>query len=300
MRTDIALRRNIISIYGQDGEAWLKDLPSTINHLAELWGFQEIKPFGNLTYNYCASVSISGSEAGRVLKISADSKRYKMEIQALKAFGSGVPKIYFSDDDHRAFLMEKLSPGFSLKNLVLSGEDDKATQMLAECILNLHKNKPQADDSIFKHLKEWIPDFETLRGFMPENLRLKGMNLFKELCSDTLEDRLLHFDLHHDNIISDGDSWKAIDPHGYIGDPVAEIGTMIRNPWDAFPENRSLEQIVDRRIEIMHDVLSFDLYRMNTWAFCVTLLSEVWSIQHMGHKHKVDINFLETLERRTK
>lgn len=299
MSADTAFRRNIISIYGQDGEAWLKGLPSTINHLAELWGFHKIRAFENLTYNYCASVSIKDSGVDRVLKISPDPKSYKIEIQALKAFGSSVPKIYFCDDNRCAFLMEKLTPGLSLKSLVLAGQDDKATQILAECILNLHKNKPQLDKS-FKHLKEWIPDLDKLKGFMPENLRLRGIKLFTDLCSDTTEDRLLHFDLHQDNIILDGDSWKAIDPHGYIGDPVAEIGTMIRNPWDAFPTHRSLEQVVDRRIQIMHDVLGFDLYRMNAWAFCVTLLSEVWSIQDMGPGHKVDVNFLEVLERRTK
>jgi streptomycin 6-kinase len=41
----------------------------------------------------------------------------------------------------------------------------------------------------------------------------------------------LHGDLHHDNILFDGlGQWRAIDPHGLIGDPVYDAANFFGNP----------------------------------------------------------------------
>jgi streptomycin 6-kinase len=41
----------------------------------------------------------------------------------------------------------------------------------------------------------------------------------------------LHGDLHHENILSDGSGqWRAIDPHGLIGDPVYDAANFFGNP----------------------------------------------------------------------
>ena len=114
------------------------------------------------------------------------------------------------------------------------------------------------------------------------------------------EDVLLHGDLHHGNVLSYEEGWLAIDPHGYLGHPVAEIGAMIRKPWDAFPSNKPLKETIDRRISILHEELSFDIHHMNAWAYCTTALSEIWSIQDQGSGHQVDLDFLSVLEERVK
>jgi streptomycin 6-kinase len=291
------LSANISAIYGSAGELWLAQLPDAISQLSQKWEFQPLSAMSNLTYNYCAVVLMEGSQEKRVLKISPDSKRYLAELRALKALGSKVPRVYLSDPGTRAFLMEKLDPGISLKSLVLSGNDDQATEALAKCILGLQEEPPiQIAD--FPHLRDFLPRFQILKGFLPQSLLSLGVDLFASLCQDNSNDRLLHFDLHQDNVIQDGLSWRAIDPQGYVGHPIAEVGAMIRNPWDAFPGHIPMGVVIDRRIQILHEVLGFDLKSLNAWAFCITLLSEVWSVEDMGPQHRLDLDLLELLAKR--
>ena len=65
---------------------------------------------------------------------------------------------------------------------------------------------------------------------MGSDARYRVESIFNELCADCSNDIILHGDLHHDNILQSDTSWSVIDPHGYIGDPCAEVGPMIFNP----------------------------------------------------------------------
>lgn len=103
--------------------------------------------------------------------------------------------------------------------------------------------------------------------------------MFHELIRDRTQDVLLHGDLHHGNILSNGTTWKIIDPHGYVGDPAFEAGAMIYNPCDCFPKERSISQIVERRLKILAEELPFDGKRIKAWAYCRTLLSIAWTFE---------------------
>ena len=50
-------------------------------------------------------------------------------------------------------------------------------------------------------------------------------------CSRTTSEAVvLHGDLHHDNVLRDGDGWVVIDPHGYVGDPGSRAGDDALQP----------------------------------------------------------------------
>lgn len=56
----------------------------------------------------------------------------------------------------------------------------------------------------------------------------------RSLLAQTHDVRPLHGDLHHDNILFDGkDRWRAIDPHGLMGDPVYDVANVFGNPLGA-------------------------------------------------------------------
>ena len=46
---------------------------------------------------------------------------------------------------------------------------------------------------------------------------------YKKIEPLNLDKFVLHGDLHHENIILDGDTYKAIDPHGRIGEKYVRI-----------------------------------------------------------------------------
>jgi streptomycin 6-kinase len=81
--------------------------------------------------------------------------------------------------------------------------------------------------------------------------------LYAELLPSQEAQVVLHGDLHHYNILSSGDQWKAIDPKGVIGEPVYETGALLRNPFGLLDRPNPLK-LTERRIAILSELLGFD------------------------------------------
>jgi streptomycin 6-kinase len=221
-------------------------------------------------------------------------KNIETEVLWLKCFNKGVPKIYWHDEAHDAFLMERLEPGQSLKAFVKAGDDDTATRIICQTIRELQSH--QQKQSEFTHLSELAGSLSVLKNHLDNRMLSKAESLFRELTTDKTQDVILHGDLHHDNILSSGPNWKVIDPHGYVGDPVSEIGSMIYNFWDCFPHDRSIPQVVERRLHILVEELSFDPQKMKAWAFCKTVLSIAWTFEDHGTIPEFEIEVLSAID----
>ena len=280
---------NISDIYGELGKTWLKDLPIHIERICIQWNVQFVKPIPDLSYNFVGIVKIhSGVDA--ILKMAPVKEHIASEAHWLHCFTSGVATLYEYNELENAILMEQLKPGQSLKSLVKEGKDDDATRIICRTIKNIQSH--QIESFAFKHLSEMAYGFDLLIGHIDERLISKAKTLFHEHTNDRKNDVVLHGDLHHDNILSSGDDWKAIDPHGYVGDPVFEVGPMIYNPLDgSFPKDKSLSEIVKRRIAILQEELPFDPQRIKDWTFCMALLSAAWTIEGHGNlpEHVIEV-----------
>lgn len=116
-------------------------------------------------------------------------------------------------------------------------------------------------------------------------------SVFNNLCANRSNDIILHGDLHHDNILQSDTSWNVIDPHGYIGDPCAEVGPMIFNPLDCFPKYLSIQNIIETRLNILAEMLPFDLERIKAWAFCLALRSAAWDVEGFNspNDHTIEV-----------
>lgn len=109
----LVFKENVVGICGERGREWLKDLPETINEIAENWSLAVGSPFQNLSYNYVAPC---GGADGRqaVLKIGLPkiNSVFFNEPNYLKAFnGNGMVKLLRFDESARAMLLERLIPG---------------------------------------------------------------------------------------------------------------------------------------------------------------------------------------------
>ena len=75
---------------------------------------------------------------------------------------------------------------------------------------------------------------------IPAQTLQKARKIRDQLLKMAMLDVLLHGDLHHDNILQNGDDearhsfsdggWLVIDPKGVIGESAYEVAAFIRNP----------------------------------------------------------------------
>ena len=298
MNLNSAFIKNIEAAYGQQGQEWLANLESHIKKLAALWQFEFIKPLPDLTYNFVGTVKVAGKTA--IIKTAPPAAKLMKEAKWLQAFTNDVPAIYHIDQENNAYLMEQLQPGSSLKQLVKQGSDDEATKIIAKVILALQASTNPLKANNYPHLSSHAPTFHLLKDHVDKQILTRGMALFKLLCQNHSNDTLLHGDLHHDNILKKGNSWSVIDPHGYIGEACAEVGPMIFNPLDCFPDNLPLKDIINNRLRILANNLPFALGRIRAWGFCLALRSAAWDVEGFGepNQHTLDVAQLlfESLE----
>lgn len=272
---------NIHTIYGNAGESWLKDLPHLIQDLAIKWHFRFRKPMDDLSYNFVGLVEMKDTSQTAIVKIAPERGALNREIKWLKCMENGVPRVYETDESLTAYLMEHLKPGESLKKLLKQDDDDQATRIICRTMRTLH-SRQQDKGNAFPHLSENAKSLSILEGKLDSQLLSKAQRLFQDLTIDRATDVLLHGDLHHANILANEGDWKAIDPHGYIGDPTAEVGAMVRNFTEDLPNPPSLEKIIERRLKIMEEELPFDPQRIKNWAYCITICSLAWSFEDHG------------------
>jgi streptomycin 6-kinase len=88
--------------------------------------------------------------------------------------------------------------------------------------------------------------------------------------------RLLHGDLHHENILSAGNStWKAIDPKGVIAETACELIPFFMNNL----EGKHIAAAISERINVFSEELKIDRARIIHWGIFRSVLSAYWKIE---------------------
>jgi streptomycin 6-kinase len=190
--------------------------------------------------------------------------------------GAGAVKVL--DHDDRAMLLERAVPGRTLTELAIAERDDEATAILCDVIAALHR--PELPAQRFPSVEDWGHELAEYRRSgdtrIPAALRDRAMGLLADLADSQGPRRLLHGDLHHDNILFDERrGWLAIDPKGVVGESSYEVGAGLRNPTPDFV----VPSIIERRVGIICERLGFDRKRVVGWAFAQSVLSTVWLVE---------------------
>ena len=214
-----------------------------------------------------------------VLKLMRRNGDESRAGEVLEAFaGPGVVRVYAHRED--VLLLERLIPGTPLVSLVRSGNDEEATDIIADVIRRI---SPAAPSNRFPTVQEWSRSFERYAASgdrqIPPPLVAEAHGLYLELCASQRNVRLLHGDLHHYNVLYDDDrGWVAIDPKGVIGEIEYELGACLRNPFER-PDLLSDASVVQSRVARFAMKLHLDPDRVLAWAFSQAVLSAIWSIE---------------------
>ncbi|GAA4454063.1 aminoglycoside phosphotransferase family protein [Phytohabitans houttuyneae] len=274
------LERNVVGVWGAEGAAWLAGLPALRDRVARTWGLTLGEPYP-LSYHWVAPATRPDGTAA-VLKLGVPGADHlPVEAATLECWdGAGAVRLLAYEPAWGALLLERADPGTAASALV-PGRDAEATAAIIAVMRRLHA-VPVPDgglpplesqgEAFARHLRVYPGDHP-----LPRALVERAGRLFDELCASATARVLLHGDLHHDNVLrAKREPWLAIDPHGVVGDPGYEAGSMVHNP-DPDRREDELLALVPARIEQLADGMGLPVERVTAWAFVKAVLSEVWS-----------------------
>ena len=268
-----AFHSNIISIYRKQGESWLDELPELVTAIASRLDLRDLKEVTNLTYNYV----LSGFRGDNpiILKLGLDNADLKQEAFALKCFaGCGAVKVLAEDDG--MLLLERAVPGTFLKSY-FPNQEHQSIEIACEAMRRLHQaNIPK--DHPFPHIKDWLAALDK-EWSIPDEYLQKARQLRDQLLKTAEPDVLLHGDLHHDNILQNGNDWLVIDPKGVIGEPAYEVAAFITNPMPDLINIQDSEEIIQMRIAMFSDLLNVPRTKIADWCFVQAVLAWIWALE---------------------
>lgn len=275
---------NIISIYGEKGQAWLNELPQIVSAISSRLDLRDLKEITNLTYNYV----LSGLQGNNpiILKLGLDHEALNREAFALKCFaGYGAVKVL--SEDKGMLLLERAVPGTSLKSYFQTNEN-KSVEIAFGVMKKLHQaNIPVTHN--FPHIKDWLTALDK-DSAIPDAYLKKAQKLRDQLLQTAKPDVLLHGDLHHDNILQNDNDWVVIDPKGVIGEPAYEVAAFIRNPIPELLNRADAPNIIHNRITRLVGLLELPSQRIIGWCFVQAVLAWAWALED-----GCDTNYFEQL-----
>jgi streptomycin 6-kinase len=263
---------NITSIHGDRGQKWLENLDTLVADLAQKWNLKNLKPFENLTFNYVACGL--QNDLPIVLKVGIRDEFLTKEASVLKFF-ENYGNVKLIDFCEGAMLLQRAIPGTSLMEYFPS-RDDEAIEIAANIIRKLHSINSIPEN--FTPIEELLNDLYK-KWNIPNRLISKAQRIADHLLKTETTKVAMHGDLHHDNILRDGDEWKIIDPVGVVGDPVYEIASFMINPIDRIWKCENAAAIIRNRIGKFSSLLNVDPQRIAQWTFLKSMLCWIWTLE---------------------
>jgi len=269
----LAMPANLVAAAREQGRAgWLETVAATVASLERRWSLEVGAPFlpGGQTA-WVAPAERNGKAF--VVKVLWRHPEAEHEADALRFWdGQGVVRLYDAwevDAQTTALLLERCMPGSPLEELP-AGEQDA---VIGGLLRRLWK-EPTAGHR-FPPLAEmcdlWVDEFRQKahegRSPVDAGLAREGMSLFRELPRTARRAVLLFTDLHAGNVLAaQRETWLAIDPKPYVGDPTYDPLQHLLNCTDRL--------LVDpRRLALsLAALLDLDPERLLLWLFARCVL----------------------------
>ncbi|MBH5333398.1 hydroxyurea phosphotransferase [Streptomyces pactum] len=93
-------------------------------------------------------------------------------------------------------------------------------------------------------------------------------------------DRLLHWDLHEDNVLAgEREPWLAIDPEPLAGDPGFDLLPALDNRWEQVVAGGDVARTVLFRFDLLTEALGLDRRRAIGWTLGRVLQNALWDVE---------------------
>ncbi len=186
--------------------------------------------------------------------------------------GNGAAKVRALEGD--AVLLERATGGGSLAEMARDGRDDEACRIICGVVSALHLPRQPPAPPVTP-LTDWFRELTPTAAKHGGILTLCAETAW-ELLAHPQDERVLHGDIHHGNILDFGKlGWRAIDPKGLRGERGFDYANLFCNPDG---EMATTPGRVARRADVVSAASGLERRRLLLWVLAWAGLSAVWML----------------------
>lgn len=279
------LAASLVTHFGDAGRAWIASVPDLIADYLDRWSLRLDGPPRHGSAGLVVPV-LRADSVPAALKLQPVEEDSIGSSLALRTWdGNGAVRLLEASTDSSGMLLERLNPDRSLSSVE---GDLAALQILAELLARL--SAVAAPDGlrtlteIAAAMLDQVPHAMTRLSDPTERQLVKTCASMVDDVLPEAGDRLLHWDLHYDNILAPHHSdprepWLAIDPAPLAGDPGFELLPALGNRWDDLLATGDLPRALRRRFDLMTEVLVLERQRATAWTAGRVLQNILWDVE---------------------
>ncbi|MFC8341741.1 APH(6)-I family aminoglycoside O-phosphotransferase [Streptomyces rubiginosohelvolus] len=267
--------------FGEEGRAWIAGLPALAADLLERWQLR--RDGGVLSGQASLVLPVLRPDGTRaVLKLQLPREETAAALIGLRAWnGDGMVRLLDHDPASSSMLLERLDGARTLASI---DDDDVAMGILADLHARLVAvPAPQGLrglGDVAAAMLEQVPQAVARLNDPADRDLLRGWASAVAELADEPGDRLLHWDLHYDNVLAaQREPWIAIDPEPLVGDPGFDLWPALDSRWDDVVAQGEPLRVVRRRFDLLTDTLGLDRARAAGWTLGRLLQNALWDIE---------------------
>ncbi len=263
---------------------------AALRRCLQKWGLQ---PEGRLIETSTSQLlPVRHDDGPAMLKVLKPASDERAGADVLRYFaGIGAVRLIAADDD--AWLMERAGDDLSLIAIALSGGDDQAAAILADCVAQLHAPRDLPAPSGLIRLDAWFHSLFAREAELPILARCAAVA--RDLLATEHQIVVLHGDLHHENVLHSPRGWLAIDPKGLLGEHTYEFANLLCNPQPHGAIVHRPERML-RLARLYAERDALDVQRVLGFALAHAGLSAAWSLED-GSDASYRLKCAEVLDR---
>jgi streptomycin 6-kinase len=259
----------------------MRGMSTPLEHYLNLWNLSDPQPLAQTVTSHVYTVTHEGERV--VLKLLSDvGDEERVGAIALRHWnGHGAVQLIHSDDS--AHLME-YADGESLDGWVKRGEDAASIEVIAGVLNQLHSVQTPPPEGLYP-LERWFRDLfakaDEDEHADSNSVFQRGARVARALLADPHEVRVLHGDIHHENVRQSGRGWLAFDPKGLVGERTYDTANTLCNLIYRGTETDAArnEARILQSASILSARLGIERVRILTYMFAYCCLSAAWSLR---------------------
>jgi len=254
-----------------------------LQHYLTAWNLADPQLLAQTVTSHVYAVT-SGADRVVLKVLSAIGEEERVGAAALRYWdGRGAVRLLRADEG--AHLLE-YAAGDDLVPLVAQGHDEQATARIVGVLNQLHAPSSQPIPDELTPLRVWFralferADADHSAG--QDSRYVRAARLADDLLANPLDLRVLHGDMHHQNVRHSPRGWLAFDPKGLVGERTYDAANTLCNPH-GFPELIFSQQRLLTHAGILADGMGVDRWRVLAFLYVYVCLSACWYMEEGEH-----------------